>query len=233
MRKILFLLVLSGVPSCYAAIVPGPSTCTGAVIDTTGMSGLLVSVATWGTSAAGVTVTDSKGNTWHAGTDNAATNAHNAVWRAWDHGGSPLVVGPGHTVTVSAAAFESVCFMAFFGTQTSSDSLDQQAGNGANGVSSLLVNALTPSVANSLVLTTLSTYTTTPYTVNGSFVVLNSVNYNPGVTLGNAIAYWVQTTATVAGPTWAGTGSAEMAASIATFKSSGAVAAKRRGVIIQ
>ncbi len=200
---------------------------TSGSIDSTGATLLVATVSVVAQSAAGVTVSDSNGNTWHALTDRAGSaNIHTAIWYAYDKAGSSLVTSPNNTVTIAGTnIYPSVSFSAWAGTLTSSDPFDVQNGSGGNGVS-ISTNNVTPSQNNELVITSFGSDTSGTYTVGSSFTVLDTSNFSSGSNMGNSSAYYIQNSASTTGPTWSTTGSGNIATGIATFKArnSGATA---------
>lgn len=190
---------------------------------------LLVCTVGDGNTAGGITETcsDSKTNTWHCLTQQLASSSSlNVICYAWDHGGSPLAVGSGHTFSVqasTASGYPSAEFMAFAGTRTASDPFDQQ--NGANsGVaapSTLSTGSVTPTTNNQLIVTGFGygSNTSTVSVSPGGFAISDQVPDDSVNSYSSAGAWLVETTATAQNPQWTlGSGASQLTATVATFK---------------
>lgn len=202
---------------------------TSSAVDTTGAT-LCVASFSDGVTTATYTPTDSKGNTWHGlSIASAGSQGRTQLWYAWDHGGTPLSVGTGHTFTgaTTAGGNPFVVFTCYNGTQTSSDPFDQQS-TGSTGISvatSLQPGSVTPATANQLLVTTVSGYVEpTGFTINSGFTISAQSALVGGTNYAGAQAYLVETTATAQNPTWTlSSGVAQtMTATIATFKAGAA-----------
>ena len=192
-------------------------------INTTGATFLTVAVTVYSQSAAGVTLTDSNGNTWHALANQLAgtsTLTNTNIWYSYAHSAAALVVGSSHTVTISCSScYPGMTFSAWSGTTSGVDPYDgTQSGGGIVGTS-YTVPSITPTQANELVITSFGDLGGSTYALNSPFAMINTNNYNPSIAMGNASAYVIQTTAVSAGPTWTlGSGSDPIATSIAAFR---------------
>lgn len=238
LRLMLAFLLLGCVVQAQAAIArvayaqasaASSTPATTAAIDTTGAALLIVALGNTN-ALSGTEVVDSKGNTWHYTTSYYyAGGPYSAIYYAYDHGGSPLSVGSGHTVTVTGwnPAFS---FVAYSGTLGSGNPFDQY--NGANNNNdALVVGSITPSVNGSLVFVTWGTLYGSNYasSITGSLSLVDSINGSQGW---EGFAELVQTTAAAVNPTisWAGWGS--HAAMIASFKPAVAASPRRKNVVV-
>jgi lysophospholipase L1-like esterase len=198
----------------------GVGTVTSGAIDTTGATLLTLTLSVYNTSAAGVTVTDSQGNTWRALNNRAGTaNIHTTIWYAYDKSGGSLVTSQNHTVTITRAGTFNPggVFSAWSGTIISGDPFDVQANNGGNG-SSLGTNSITPTRNNALILSTFGSDTAGTYSP-GSLTLLTSLPYVLAYNMGNAQAYSFQRQAAATSTTWTNSNSGNFATVIAAFKS--------------
>ncbi len=193
-------------------------------IDTTGATLLIVSAISVGCPSDTVyTVTDNKGNTWHPLTKNYASYyGQEQMFYAWDHGGSPLVVGAGHTFhteTIDCGSYGFVYVSAYSGTDISQDPFDSENSNSANN--GVYAGSVTPSVNGSLIVTSIASHwSPVPYTIDCGFAIIDEIDTNNGTPgyLGSAHAYLIQTTAATIDPFWDGGESYELASVIAVFK---------------
>ncbi len=195
-------------------------TVTTGAIDTTGATLLTLTLSVYNTSAAGVTVSDSQGNTWRALSNRAGTaNIHTTIWYAYDKSGGPLVTSQNHTVTITRAGTfnPGAVFSAWSGTVITGDPFDVQANNGGNG-SSLGSNSITPTRNNALILSTFGSDTAGTYAAS-SMTMLTSLPYVLAWNMGNAQAYSFQRQAAATSTTWTNTASGNFATVIAAFKS--------------
>lgn len=195
-----------------SAVQQGTSAGSGntSAIDTTGANLIVINVS------GGVTPTDSKSNTWTSLT--ATTNSQ--LWYCYNP-----TVGSGHTFAANgASSFASISVAAFSGSAASPFDV-QHGGTGSTGTASLNIGNITPSQDNELLVMGLGNFAP----VGGSTAidvgaVLQSANFNSGVSYGNALAYQIQTTATLRSPNWSwATNTAGATSSVeATFKAAAA-----------
>lgn len=232
MKKLAVLILLAS--SLQGAItllttrsvgIPAGAATTSSV-DTTGAS-LCVASFSDGANTATYAPTDSKGNTWHGLTVNTpiAGQAQVQLWYTWDHGGTPLSVGTGHTFTgtVTGSGFPFAVFTCYGGTQTSSDPFDVQntGGTGASTGTSTQPGSVTPGAINELLVTTVSGYVeTSGFSINSGFTISSQSPLVGGTNFAGAQAYLVETSIVAQNPTWTlSSGIPQvMGASIATFK---------------
>jgi hypothetical protein len=176
-------------------------------------------------------VTDSKGNTWHSLTLQHGSETV-TIWYAWDHGGTALSVGSGHTATVTphgGSFYTAAVFAAYSGTLASGDPFDVENGESTGGEWIVQPGAVTPSQNGSLVITACESDYQVPYIYNGSdgFTDVDGVNsgYNGSTSIG--VGNLIQSTAAPVNPQWALGGHYGNEAVIAVFKpASGGSAAK-------
>lgn len=188
---------------------------TSGSMDTTGADTLFLTVSCLASDTP--TVSDSKSNTWtliRSQNDSGAL-VKNVLYRS----DTPASVGSGHTFTVTPGTFIGVAVTAFAGGATSSI-LDQQNSTGSGaGASTIHLGSITPTVDNTLVITSLETSDgVDASSINQSFTIATHVAAG-GSNFGAALAYLVQTTAAAVDPTWTNSGGSNyLAANIANFK---------------
>jgi hypothetical protein len=198
-----------------AAIGNGASTFTTGAIDTTGAD-LLVMVVGYFTTP--TSVSDSKGNSWTALTENTgAGNPRVRIYYAWN-----AIVGTGHTFTVTQAGslIGSAVVRAYSGSLTSGDPFDQESsGDAASG--NVTLGSLTPSADDCLIVTGLSNDAMASATtsINGGFTIEGFQDHVGGTSFGAGFADLIQTSAAAAAPTWTNSASACVAV-MAVFKPS-------------
>ena len=182
MRLLLGLLILSlsflpvsaapaRVAYAMATGVHGAAATT-SPIDTTGASLLWIGLGNGNTGS--TSVSDSKGNTWHTTTIyNRNGSTLFTMLYSYDHGGSSLSVGAGHTVTVTGWD-PGFAFVAYSGTLTSGDPYDQH--NGANaGDNNIYTGSITPSANGALVLVGYNVWNATTTAIDSSFVLVDAI----------------------------------------------------------
>jgi hypothetical protein len=160
---------------------------------------LLVAIVTDGSGSVPAPVgvpTDNKGNTWvPVSAGYGPTGPRGCIYYA----ASPLVVGSGHTVTVSGSNYSAVAMLAFSGVRASAP-LDQQNGVFVSGgTSSIAPGSVTPTQPNEVLVYGLFAGFNEPVTVN----VGTLVDHMPlvgAVAWGVASAYEIQTAATARNP---------------------------------
>ncbi len=169
------------------------------------------------------TISDSKTNTWTL--VRSQNDVGGAVKNVGYRSATPASVGSGHTFTVTPGTFIGIAVTAFAGGATSSIDDQVNSAGGGFGATTMQPGSITPSVNNTLVITTIEVSDGADATsINGGFTIAAHVIAG-GSNFGAAIAYLVQTTAAAANPTWTMTaGSNYLAATIADFKTA-AVAA--------
>lgn len=196
------------------------NTPTTSAINTTGATLLIAGISMVG-NVNSETPTDSKGNTWHRiNVETNGSSGYTTIWYAYDHGGSPLSVGSGETVTGGANTY-GITVEAFSGTQTTFDPLDAQ--NGAASVSGATGQAgsITPALNNELVVAYNGSDiggTANTYTIGSGLTITDQLGFSSAVTYGQGLAYIVQTTAGAVNPTWSSSGSFTSGMVIASFK---------------
>lgn len=171
-----------------------------------------------------LTFSDSNGNTWHVLADQANGTGHGSFAYAWDHGGSPLVVGAGHTVSISGGQFTAVVFSAWSFTLSTSTPFDQSSQASASAPGSI-----TPSQPLELVIATVGVQGAQTFTVAG-YTLVDSLAFSSGTNDGVGQAYAIQTVATATNPTWGSSGG-----NISTFAVSFKIAPRPvpRGTVVK
>lgn len=178
---------------------------TSSSLDTTGVSWIGVWLAEGlGTGGA---ITDSKSNTWSQLTLEGTSQTQGAWWGA----AGPVIVGTGHTFTVSGTGtFPGFCVVTLTGTATSS-AVDQQIGTTATFQNSLSPGSITPTTAGQMVLAGFATNDTTGISINGGFTILDTNPVSGFGTTGAVTAYLLQTSAAAAAPTFSETNNSGLA----------------------
>jgi hypothetical protein len=215
------LLLLSRVALSQASLVGtcqaahgtgGANPAVTAGVDTTGATLLTVVPGNVSAVCTGTTISDSKGNSWHcAGEYGTATHA--AIWYAWDHAGSPLATGAGHTVSFTGN-YPGIVFRAFGATRTSSDPLRTQTGNQGSGTT-MSTNSITPTL-HDLVISGLGTGGASPYTINAPLTTDCGMAFASGVNIGAASGYQLDAAGSALNQIWS-MGSGTHGATIASF----------------
>lgn len=193
----------------------GPGTTS--AIDTTGAD-LIVIVA--GGQGSTNTVSDSKGNTWTALTQQSSTGILSRIFYCQNP-----TVGTGHTFTNTIDNFSvgAIAVAAFSGSTSSP--FDQQNGAGAGFTGSIACGSVTPTQANELIVCGGLFYVgESTLTIDAGQTRIEYLQSSSGNYTGVGLAYEIQTTATTRNPTWTinNGGEAQLNAHIATFKSGGA-----------
>jgi hypothetical protein len=164
------------------------------------------------------TIADNKGNTYGSpiGTPPSAGGlVSNAQWRVQN-----ATCGTGHTFTVThPGSFLALAVKVFAGVATSSADDQTPVGNATTGQGTIAPGSLTPSVNDTLVVTSaMCSDGQSLASINGGFTIGPSVPAT-GSNFGCGIAYLIQTTATAANPTWTLSGSSTYQAAMnANFK---------------
>lgn len=195
---------------------PGGGGALSVTIDSTGANFLAVAVSQYNQAIIG-TLTENKSNTRSGLTARIAPSE--AYVRIYYYANA--TVGSGHTFTFTNGAqlFGAMAVMAWSGANATPFDVE----NGATGVaviSSLAPGSVTPSNANSLLVTAIndSTGGSGSFAVDSGFTITDNI---PTVTNveGLALAYFKQTTIGALNPTWSWGGSPnDAAATIAVFK---------------
>jgi hypothetical protein len=204
----------SPVASISAALNGGGTTSS---IDTTGADTLFAAVSRL--TGDSPTFSDSKSNTWTLIRSQADVGGGGLVTTDLYRSATPASVGSGHTFSLSGGTFAAVAVTAFTGGATSSIDDQENSTGGAGGATTISTGSITPSVDNTIVITTVVTSDgADPSVINGGFTIATRIA-SGGSNFGCGIAYLVQTTATAANPQWTFTsGATYNAATIANFK---------------
>lgn len=195
------------------AVSPGNSVTTSG-ITTTGANLIVISCAWYTAATFEVTISDSNGNTWTALTGSSANNYRSRIYYCV----SP-VVGSGHTFTASGTGTApSISVQAWSGMSTSSP-FDQQNGATTPSTSSLATGSITPSQANTVVITAAAWDGSRNYSsLSGGFTTTDNISDLASNHAGGAMGYLILTSATPTNPTWTVSGSTVICARIASFK---------------
>lgn len=196
-------------------------------LNTTGGTLVVISAADFNNSSALDTITDVVGgtctamstpaNTWHHLTNQATTTVvnNNVLWYA-----VLTSTGVGHTFCVSGN-YSGVVGAIFINTLTSSSPFDVENGVADSPSLSVTVNTgnVTPTGgANSLIVTGMGTQNSTGVaTLDAPFTVLEYIAFNPGVSMGVGLGFYV-TGAASTSATWHPPANDYIPATIAVFK---------------
>lgn len=197
-----FSFALSDASAAFSVIanIAAGSTSSTAVttgsVDTTGATFMVVWVASY-KNATFPTLTDSKSNTWTAASLRTCAGPF-CAWGKFFYVNNPTV-GSGHTFTVtcSGSCYPSVEAQAFSGNLTTATPFDQESGGTAAQPGSI-----TPSVANSLLVTAYATDTVDTLTVDSGFTISDQITFVSGQRFGSAMAYLIETSIAAQNPTW-------------------------------
>lgn len=217
---------IAQIGTTQTATAAGGGTATTTGFDTTGATLLVIAVGGGGT-AYTTTVSDSKGNTWQHLVSVYGDGSQGGIpgggdlcfWYSYNHGGSALSVGAGHTVSISGNNYPAIAFAAFSGTKTQADNPFDVEHDGASTDSSATTaqpGSITPTVNGALVVTAIWQHTMNSMTISapyGTPVLQNNTADSVG------FSFAVQTTAAATNPTWTlSSGTSGMGAVIAAFK---------------
>ncbi len=216
-------MAIAVIANTAAGSTTGDNVTTGA-INTTGANFLVLVVASLDNT--GVTISDSKANTWtprtnRVGTPDLQVYDANATGTA--------IVGTGHTFTAtSTAQMPALAVIAFSGVATAAI-FDVENGTSFAGVASVQPGSVTPTVNNEVLVTGLSNdVAQLGPTIDTGFTRSDFVDFVATLTNGVAMAYKIQTTAGAENPTWSWTFASNGAVSMATFKAAVAAAGTRQ-----
>lgn len=202
----------------------GPSGGTTGTLNTSGATFGVAFVAEQ--TSPGAAVTDSKSNTWVAGTPQTVSAPHGTIFYTINP-----TVGTGHTVTVSGS-FSAMAVQFHSGIATVSP-LDQQ--NGTGGAAFTSANAqpgsITPTEDNELIVCGMATGASVTFSINESMTITDDVTFAGGNNYAGVAAYKYQTTAAAINPLWSFSGTIAGNICIASFKAgvaAGGAPGKRR-----
>jgi hypothetical protein len=203
-----------------AAATSGPlATATTGAISTVGANIIWIGISDYNPGTPSWTVSDSASNTWtrliiigaSGGSESALYYCLNPITSA------------AHTFTV-LGNYPSIYVLAASGAAASP--LDQfNSATGGVTATTFQPGSVTPSQANEIVITTWATIITGSSSINSGFTISDQQSYSSGNHIGGAMAYLIQTTATVENPTWTDSGSTLSFAPVGviyTFKSAAA-----------
>jgi hypothetical protein len=186
-------------------------------IDTSGATLLVLTVSDLDHDSTTDNVTDNFGNTWHhlGNSSRPGGHANAAIWYAWDHGGIPLVVGVGHTVTATGR-FCSIELTAWSGIKNVIDPLDRQSTGAAHGTTAQ-PGSITPSADGCLVVTAAGFSGSGSYNIDSGYTITDQKNFLAAVNTGSAQAYFLQGSAAATNPNWSTGTATDIACAIASF----------------
>ncbi len=190
------------------------STITSPAIDTTGCKFLAVLLTNYNAEAAAV-LTDSKGNTWVAGT--TRTTAGGGTRMILYHCLTTPIVGAGHTFTATqvGSGFPSLLVAGFSDTITAKD----QAAFLSSSSSGSDNPTVTPTESGELLIAVFGGWGTNGVAIDLGFTITDSKVFTGGNSFNSALAYKVQAVAAAIAPSWTWTGgNAESGAELVSFK---------------
>ncbi len=178
-------------------------------------SGADLLVVAWSGTAAPDSITDTFSNTWASAVTDTAFRVC-TIYYAWN---TSSKVGADHQITLTGTDFfGSAAFLAFTGSQTSSDPKDAStAHTNSFGVTTIQAGSITPAANDEVVIAAVQGDAGGTPTINSSYTALGNPG-SGGVYLGGAIGYLIQTTAGATNPTWTFPSSTNGSAAIAAFK---------------
>jgi hypothetical protein len=184
-------------------------------IDTTGAN-FLIAAVTYFNAATGLTLTDTKGNTWVPLTPRS-TGGGAAGLVQFYYCLNPTV-GAGHGFTwAGTSAFGSIAVAAYSHVKLAS-AFDAENGAANASVTTQQTGSVTPSENNELLVSGLLKFTFSTPTIDSGFTV-RAYASGGGSNFDVAIADRIQTTAAAVNATWSSNSSAErMGAVLASFK---------------
>ena len=170
-------------------------------IDTTGATLLVVNTTAFLGGGPVPTITDSKGNTWHALTQHSNNSYAQQLFYAWNP-----TVGTGHTFTGTGGFASTFEVAAFSGIKTTADPFEVEAGAGVTGFDGQ-GGSVTATVPGSLYISGFGLQNNQPSNETSGldlgFVMTDNTS-NPTQTsfISGALAYLVQSSTTARNPTW-------------------------------
>jgi hypothetical protein len=141
---------------------------------------------------------------------------------------TPASVGTGHNFSLSGGTFAAIAVTCFAGGATSAIDDQENSAGGGGGASTISTASITPSVNDTIVITSIvSSDGTDMSSIDGGFTLPAAAHVSStGSNFSAGLAFLVQTTATPANPQWTLNGGATyIAATIASFKTAAAGAA--------
>lgn len=191
----------------------GLGSITTPAINTTGANLIVVSSGDYLGNGTNVAPTDSNGNTYTLRqTATGSIAAQTQIWECQNP-----TVGAGHTIT-RVGNYQCLFVSAWSGAAATS-----QYDKGSSGTSvstSVQPGSITPANANSLVIASLGSDTTTSSTasIDSGFTITDQFAPVGGVSEGGGQAYLIQSAAAAVNPTWSGlTGAGDLTACIVAY----------------
>lgn len=192
----------------------GSGAATSTAINTSGKSNLacFIAASDFSQDATTDSVTDTQGNTWHHLTNQANGNSDNAIWYSYGMTGSAS-----HKFTV-VGNYDAMTVQCFSGVQSTSDPFTSENGNGGSN-NTLQTGSVTPSSTGDLFITGVASRNDSTHSINGGFTQSSDLQFNGGVSMGNAGAYLIATSTNSTDPTWTfGLAPTDSATRIAVFR---------------
>lgn len=194
---------------------------TSGSLNTTASDLLIVVCAFDGFGGTGLSLSDSKTNTWTAITPDQGGAYYQAL-RIY-YAKNPTV-GTGHTFSFGSTGSAASMYIGAFSGADLTLPKDQQNGNAQDAVTSLATGSITPTTDNQLVVAGLATPDPTTVGIGGSFTIAGTAAAISFQNEGSTLAYLIQTTATAANPTWTSSVGMALGTTIVSFKSAAAAA---------
>jgi len=193
-------------------------TFTSAAINTTGATLLVMTVVCYGGNFAGVSVSDSKGNTWTGLTKQS--NATGAYTRLYYVNSATPTVGTSHTfsIVITSQNYPAGQVAAFSGVLATTTPI--QNGHAQTTASTNLPGSVTSVTNGSLIISGLGADGTgiSAYAIDSGFTITDFNLNVAGTYWGSALAYLIQGTAGAISPTWTFTGTVvDTSTTIAVF----------------
>lgn len=203
----------------YSFLASASASSTGAstgattpVLDTTPATHITIAVA-YDPGGTGITVSDSKGNTWTARTPETLPTPNSRFYDCTNP-----TTGTGHTFSIAGTNIYGAIAVAAFAGAASSP-IDQQNHGQTVGVGTVQPGSVTPSEDNELLVTAVGVNQAGTLTINGGFTVLTQRTFVSLQSYGIGLAMLTQVAAAAANPTWTNSsGGGGMGAVIATYK---------------
>jgi len=198
----------------------GTSGGTSGSLNTSGSNFIVIHASWYPIGVDNPTLSDSQGNTWTPLTSHTTPGSpgilRSRLWYCY----SPIT-NAAHTFTLSGAGgfYASIQIAAFSGVSASPFDLEN-GNNSDSGSTTLSTGSITPSQANSLVITGFSfALDGGTISIDSGYTIVATIPFNNGNYDGGSLAYKILTSSSAQNPTWTATSSPTYkAASIASFK---------------
>lgn len=209
-------MAIALVTQIAAGASAGTSPVTTSSVNSTGSSGIVVSVS--GSNQGVITISDSNSNTYTRIIDAIATLATEKL--SFFYCKLP-VVGAGHTFTAtntsSPGSFMALTVFCFSGTDQTTF-YDGTVTNASVSGTTLQPGSITPTKNNCILVSGFLLSSAGTPTINGGFSSPFGNPFAGGISFGSFQSYLVQTTPAPANPTWTSVGSSINIAVMAAFR---------------